>query len=103
MDADLSCKVEGRHLVSFETVDEYNHVLALIQKRCSAYGFWTSARDLGGDHWVWRNSGEKLIDDHWARGQPSGDGDCGNMFPTFQHALNDGVCEREMCYICEGP
>ena len=61
-DADFVCKANGSHLVSFETVEEYNHVVELSQERwCS--GFWTSARDVGDDDWVWSNSGERVLDD----------------------------------------
>ena len=104
IEADLSCKVEGSHLVSFETVDERNHVAMLMEKDCSVLSFWISARDLGGDNWIWRNSGESVLGDLWRPGQPDGDGDCGHMHPydnTYQ--LNDLKCSQKMCYICESP
>ena len=102
MDADLSCKAEGKHLVSFDSMDEFNHVFELISKECSIYGFWTSARDLGGDNWIWRNSGDMVLDDLWGGSEPTGDGDCGHMFLNFTpYQLNDASCELKMCYICE--
>ena len=79
IDADLSCKAEGGHLVSFETVDKQNYVFRLIQKRCPVLGFWTSARDLGGDNWIWKNSREAVLNDVWRSREPSGDGDCGHI------------------------
>ena len=57
-DADLSCKAGGGHLVSIETMEEYNHVVELSQKqRCyhpsDDSGFWTSATNVGVNNWVW--------------------------------------------------
>ena len=104
MDADLSCKAEGKHLVSFETLDEQKHVFELIEQECSLFGFWASARDLGGDNWIWRNSGEVVLTGLWGDGEPSGDGDCGNLHQSFtQYLLNDAPCETKNCYICESP
>ena len=101
IDADLSCKAEGGHLVSFETEDEQNHV---IQKRCPVLGFWTSARDLGGDNWIWRNSEEAVLNDVWRSRESSGDGDCGRMHQACTiYLLNDLPCEKEMCFICKRP
>ena len=56
MDSDLSCKAEGGHLVSFEIVDEQNHVAGLIQ--------WRYPRNwgLGDDNWIWRNRGEMVLE-----------------------------------------
>ena len=103
IDADLSCKTGGGHLVSFESADEYNHVFELIQSKCSVWGgFWTSARDLGSDIWIWRNSGEMVLRDLWWTLQPDGDGDCGHMHQhNTNYPLNDFSCDRKMCYICE--
>ena len=102
MDADLSCKANGSHLVSFETVDELHHVYRLIDKQCPVQGYWTSASDLGDDNWIWQNSGEMVLDDLWYRGEPSGDGDCGNTYRQVQrNTLNDAKCENNFCYICE--
>ena len=105
MDADLSCKARGGYLVSFESVEEYNHVVDLIQSKCSGNGgFWTSARDLGSDIWIWRDSGEFVIDDIWLKGEPNGDGDCGHMYDLFNtYPLNDMACDSKICYICESP
>ena len=105
MDADLYCKARGGRLVSFESVQEYNLVADLIQSKCSGKGgFWTSARDLGSDSWIWRDSGEFVIDDIWGTSEPNGDGNCGHMKQTQPgYPLKDRSCDSEMCYICESP
>ena len=104
MDADLSCKANGSHLVSFETVNELQNVYKLIGKQCPKPGYWTSARDLGDDNWIWRNSGGKVLDDLWYKVEPSGDGDCGNTYRgAWRNALNDAICQKFFCYICETP
>ena len=104
MDADLACKAEGGHLVSFETVDEQNHVAGLIQWRSPIWGFWTSARDLGDDNWIWRNSGVTVLEALWHRGEPNGDGDCGSTYRGQRNMiLNDISCAEQFCYVCETP
>ena len=105
IDADLSCKARGEHLVSFESVDESNHVTKLLQNQCSTnLGFWTSARDLGNDNWIWRDNGELIMDDVWSTTEPSGNGDCALIHPSNpSYPLDDHPCDRYMCYICESP
>ena len=103
-DADLSCKAHGKHLVSFESVEQYDHVFEPIQKYCSDLGFWTSARELESNIWIWRNTGHFVIDDIWSPVHPDGDGDCGHMQQSQPgYPLNDLPCDTEMCYICESP
>ena len=103
-DAGLVCNARGSHLVSFESVDERDHVYELIQHQCSNMGFWTSAKKPRAGGWVWSNSGELIIDEVWGAREPSGDGDCAHMFQSRpKYALNDLSCAIEMCFICESP
>ena len=102
-DADLSCKAEGRHLVSFETVAEQRHAFRLTRMYTSCQ-YWTSAKDLGRDNWIWENSREKVLDDLWNKSpkEPSGDGDCAHMNKGLKGSpLNDTPCPAKLCYICE--
>ena len=107
VDADLSCKVQAQHshLVSFETVDEQSKVIELISEKSSGCaGFWTSARKLSGEYWIWRSSRERVNDSLWHNGKRSGFGYCGYMSTDFpKYLLNDYNCWIKMCYICESP
>ena len=107
MYADLFCPYHAldSHLVSFETIDEQEQMFELIQKassRCTR--FWTSARKLASNNWIWRATGEKVNDDLWGPRQPRGDFGCGYIARQgFKYSLHSMDCEASMCYICERP
>ena len=99
--ANKSCQSKGSDLVSFESVEEYNHVLKLILKKCSSKGFWTSAKKVG-NKWMWKNKDKTVLDSLWNFGEPCGDGGCGYMSQDVPYyPLNDISCWSQMCYICE--
>ena len=101
-EAELCCQAEGSHLVSFQTLNEYNHVFQLIPRPCSGWGFWTSALKGRNDTWIWEISEELIIDEVWWTGQPSGDGVCAHMIKRKgDYRLNDLPCQKEMCFVCE--
>ena len=83
IDADIQCFHRGGHLVSFEDLDELKYVSGLITKPCRVtaygYGFWTAARDLGNNQWIWRNSGDPISGDTWDFTEPNNSGDCGTF------------------------
>ena len=102
-DADSTCSSLNQTLVHFESVEELNFVVEMIQASDSSacsFGFWTAAIDQGNDAWVWSGTEETVNEDLWASGEPNGD--CAHQDRLRPgHLLNDRSCSHVGCFICE--
>lgn len=122
--AKTNCKLEGMELVSIETREEHEAIIAQIGKNLlmiciginlsflkgsGAGNFWTSGNDEMGPLFMWDSTGQTLGGYlNWAYGQPD-DGFGINQQPQNCLVINteenflwyDYACSDEMRYICE--
>ncbi|KAH8360806.1 hypothetical protein KR084_003183, partial [Drosophila pseudotakahashii] len=110
-DASESCRRIDSHLVSFETLEEWDLVNQYLFRKGIDDVYWTSGSDLGHQrkhHWF--STGEPLALNIWYPGEPNnynGIEHCDLLGErrtrTNYNVLNDQDCEYQVLYICEKP
>ena len=107
-----SCKETGGDLVSIESLEEWNFVKNTIQSMRTGEYFIGLKKDGKSGEWRWisDNSTVNAIKGTfpWAKGEPSGDGDCLVMYTSYRQDYGE-YCDlscfakRKRGFICESP
>ncbi|KAH8329019.1 hypothetical protein KR074_001648, partial [Drosophila pseudoananassae] len=109
-DAYEYCRGMDTHLITFETMDEWNLISDYMKDKEMTDFYWTSGTDLAnyGTH-TWFSNGKPITLNIWRIGEPNNYGgnehcDAFYIFPVTQHsALNDEQCVTLRRFICEVP
>eukprot|EP00092_Neocalanus_flemingeri_P005269 GFUD01005668.1.p1 GENE.GFUD01005668.1~~GFUD01005668.1.p1 ORF type:complete len:253 (+),score=50.59 GFUD01005668.1:83-760(+) len=93
--AETACqKCEG-HLASINSKGEDTFITNL-----GVNGKWAYVGGFKIDNWGLWTDGSTWNYTNWQPGQPSGDGNCMNMF-NYYYGWNDSPCDGKLQYICE--
>ncbi|KAH8328283.1 hypothetical protein KR067_007662, partial [Drosophila pandora] len=109
-DAYEYCRSMDTHLITFETMDEWNLISEYMKDKELTNFYWTSGTDLAnhGKH-KWFSNGKPIKLNIWRIGEPNNFGgnehcDAFYIIPeTQQSALNDEQCVTLRRFICEVP
>ena len=104
-DAKDICDSDGAHLVSLQTVEEYNALKPYLQ----AYGhdsYWIGGRQVENSNDVYWETGDRLAINLWGNGQPEYQNDhmCISFWSGTQpssYLMDDDKCTKNHPFICE--
>ncbi|XP_065349304.1 macrophage mannose receptor 1-like [Cloeon dipterum] len=103
--AKYDCKARGMKLLSIESEEENQAILANIGNFADVYRFfWMSGSDLGSEGgYYWDSTGEYLGPYlNWNEGEPnSGVDEHCTAFDTLSGSWGDVICQQYARYICE--
>lgn len=105
------CKETGGNLVSIESETEWELLKTQIQSMTTGEYLIGLKKDNRSEEWRWISDKSKVNTTignfPWARGQPSGDGNCVVMYKNLggkdAGRFNDLKCTYSKPYICERP
>jgi len=102
------CKETGSQLVSIESKKEWEFLKNTIQSMATLEYFIGLKSDSESEEWRWISDDSKVNaikgEFPWAKGEPSGDGNCAVMYKRFaRHTgkFNDLDCGQKRPHICE--
>jgi len=94
--AEAVCEADavGAHLAVISSIEE-NQVLTALQGAASS---WIGLAKPGAS-FVWV-TGDPLAYDHWAPGDPNGEGNCGRLLQAVGD-WDDELCTKNQPFLCE--